>query len=288
MKIRVYRDTSLIKGLNKTKLVLVDVEVQGKKGPYKSKRWKNPNVALNIVKRAIYNKTNKDRNIHFKSKKTGNFDTEKKIIKKYLKSNKKTSLQNFIAKYYTINFTKKYAEFKGVKAEQFRNILIETKKTNDPTVRWRVDVHQVENYEKTRNYTQKNGSTFAITGDGDIISVCKNENDINARGKDIMEEAVRRGGKKLDSFSGNHSFYQQCGFEPISWCDFDEEFAPPDWDPKTCKKEPIIFYMYTGNKINRKEVETAEEFFSRVKKSKDYDAAQKVREDKLKEYENEE
>ena len=68
------------------------------------------------------------------------------------------------------------------------------------------------------------------------------------RGHDIIEIAVSLGGKKLDSYDGNHKFYNRNGFEPVSWCKWDPTYTPPDWNPEMNDPEDIIFYVYKGEK----------------------------------------
>ena len=120
---------------------------------------------------------------------------------------------------------------------------------------------------------------MAVTKDGDIISVCKNPDD-SLRGKDLLKMAVANGGKKLDAYSGIFGFYTKCGFEPVSWCEFDEQYAPPDWVKGRDEPEPVIFYKYTGNKS---QFEDANEFFAAVPTSEDYGAAQETRDGQVEE-----
>lgn len=123
---------------------------------------------------------------------------------------------------------------------------------------WRVDAYEdddtpipPENWENCKMYVTKSGSTLAIREDGDIISVCKNLEKIpsdNMRG--FMQFAVENGGTKLDSFDGNWGFYRACGFEPVSWIEFNEEYAPKGpngWQSRNDLTEPIVFMKYTGN-----------------------------------------
>ena len=63
-----------------------------------------------------------------------------------------------------------------------------------------------------------------------------------------MEHAVKNGGIKLDSFSGNHNFYTRNGFHPVSYCEFNKEYAPVGWDEKRDELEDVVFYVYTGEK----------------------------------------
>lgn len=115
--------------------------------------------------------------------------------------------------------------------------------------RWRVTAHteeELENdYPGAKLHVTKNGSTVAVTADGDIISVCKNPGD-KLSGRDLMKIAVENGGTKLDSFAGNHDFYIKCGFEPVSWTPFNEAYAPDGWRKGVDNPEPVVFYKYTG------------------------------------------
>ena len=127
-----------------------------------------------------------------------------------------------------------------VSAQDFHKAISEAKEARSAADRWRVDVHPVEDYEKDECYMSEGGSTFAIA-DGDIISVCKNPMDTQCSGVDLMREAVEAGGKKLDSYEGNHRFYVKCGFKPVAWTKFNPDYAEPGTPP-----EDVIFYIYTG------------------------------------------
>lgn len=146
-----------------------------------------------------------------------------------------------------------------------------------PQDAWRVTSYTAdelkEEHPNAKLFTTPGGSTFAVDKGGDIISVCRNPNDKQYRGKDLIAMAVENGGTKLDSYSGNHDFYLKQGFEPVSWCVFDKQYAPSDWTPIRDKEEPIIFYRYTG-KIG---TESVEDFTNRIKASKDYDTAMEIR-----------
>ena len=156
-----------------------------------------------------------------------------------------------------------------------------------PEKAWRVTVHSQqeleEEYPGAKLHITDGGSTVAVTKDGDIISVCKNPDD-TLRGKDLLKMAVANGGKKLDAYSGIFGFYTKCGFEPVSWCEFDEQYAPPDWVKGRDEPEPVIFYKYTGNKS---QFEDANEFFAAVPASADYGAAQETRDSQVEEEKHE-
>ena len=162
-----------------------------------------------------------------------------------------------------------------------------------PGSAWRVAAgdYSPEEYATFKNFVSEGGSVASVKPDGDIVSVCKDPTDKMVSGKDILRNAVLNGGNKLDSFSGNHGFYLKCGFEPVSWCDFDDEYAPDDWkrlngidpddtswygrpdDELAYPREPIIFYRYTGNVST----ESAHDFVNRVRASDDYFAAEEAR-----------
>lgn len=169
--------------------------------------------------------------------------------------------------------------YKSVDTKTFVNTLAEAKATVDPKDAWRVSspdsVVFDEEHPNAKKYTTPGGSTVAITPDGDIVALCRNEND-SLRGKQLIKFAVKNGGVKLDSFSGNHKFYTRNGFEPVSWTHFDKKYAPLGWTPEY-EEEPVVFYKYTGKATN----ESIEDFKNRVPESKDYFAAQKMRDDQM-------
>ena len=170
-----------------------------------------------------------------------------------------------------------------------------TQKKGYPPDSWRVDVHEKEDYDQnTDTFHTPGGSVVAVvktTDDwhtkGDIISACVKPHS-NEKGSDILKIAIANGGNRLDSFEGNHDFYTKNGFEPVSWCKWDDEFAPDEWkalnkgfrpgisDGKlSVPREDVIFYRYTGKSSN----ESAEDFKKRVAPSKDYGEAKQFRND---------
>lgn len=141
------------------------------------------------------------------------------------------------------------SRFREIDNKKFNKLVAKAKESQSLTKRWRVDVHKPEEYDEkgAKVFVSKGGnSTVAVTADGDIISVCKRTTDHTIRGKDLMEHAVAMGGKKLDSFGGNHRFYVACGFEPVSWTPFSVKYAPPGWAESKCAQEPVVFYKYVG------------------------------------------
>lgn len=160
---------------------------------------------------------------------------------------------------------------------EFKKALVTAKETQPQDSAWRVDTsHTGKDYVGTKTYISEGGSTFSVTKDGDIISVCRNTND-SMRGHVLLEKAVESGGKKLDSFDGNFGFYMMNGFEPVSWIAFSKKAAPGDWVEGKNKEEPVVFFKYTGKKYGKQTKDFWEikksQFYKKVKMSKDYDEA---------------
>lgn len=113
---------------------------------------------------------------------------------------------------------------------------------------WRVDKQSAEDLTKmhAEMFVSENGSTYAIKPDGDIIAVCKSGSD---RGSELLQHAIKNGGDRLDSFSGNNEFYMHNGFEPVCYIDFDPSYHIDGFDPESDTPEPVVFYRYTGNRV---------------------------------------
>ncbi|MCR4622657.1 MAG: hypothetical protein K5663_11310 [Clostridiales bacterium] len=161
-----------------------------------------------------------------------------------------------------------------VSAAEFIKTFHTAKATVPPEDAWRVDsTYTREDYEHKDCYVMGEGSTFAVTGEGDIVSVCKNQTD-TVKGHELLREAVKNGGDRLDAFGKKlYNFYTRNGFEPVSWTEFDESIDLPGWVKGRDEPEPVIFYRYTG----RQTAESYGNFLLRVKPSADYGAAQAIR-----------
>ena len=173
-------------------------------------------------------------------------------------------------------------DFGGSDTATFTEAVRDAKEAQNPRDAWRVTAMSKEEFESEHPgsccHVTSGGSVAAVTKDGDIVSVCKMPGDTTS-GKELIQQAVNAGGTKLDSYEGNHGFYVKCGFEPVSWCKWDDAYAPPGWDgSKGDKKEDIIFYKYTGGRSNYK---TAADFKNEVPASGDYGEAQKARDNSL-------
>ena len=175
------------------------------------------------------------------------------------------------------------SDFIEVDTDTFLNALAEAKATVDPAKAWRVSspdrAEFDEEHPNAKKYTTPGGSTVAITPDGDIVALCRNENDKQVYGKQLIEFAVKNGGNKLDAYSGLWKFYSKNGFEPVSWTPFNEKYAPSNWNKGRDEPELVIFWKYTGNTT---EYLNSDDFFTKVRASDDYDTARKVRDKNMK------
>lgn len=135
-------------------------------------------------------------------------------------------------------------------AKTFADALAKARDSCPEDKKWRVTAHTQEELEQdypgVKMHVTKGGSTVAVTADGDIISVCRADGD-PLRGKDLMRIATENGGKKLDSFSGNHEFYNKTGFEAVSRTTFNEKYAPDGWRKGIDKPEDVVAYQYVGH-----------------------------------------
>lgn len=179
------------------------------------------------------------------------------------------------------NLEKKDGGFTNSNPAAFSKALAEAKASLPEDTAWRVTGYEPEHYAGVHIHVTPGGSTVAVDQEGDIISVCKNMKD-TLRGSDLIQEAVKNGGTKLDSFSGNHKFYMKNGFSPISRCEFNEEYAPDGWLKGRDKPEDVVFYRYTGTQ----DIKDWEDIKNDVKlfEGEDaYDQAMKYRDDMMNE-----
>lgn len=166
-------------------------------------------------------------------------------------------------------------KLKKPKPKEFRDKLKQAKESNPPQTRWRVDIHEEDDYADDKLFVSEGGSCVAIEPNGNIISVCRNQSD-TIRGKDLLRKAIENGGDRLDAFGEDlFDFYTRNGFEPVSYTKFNEEYAPEGWEKGRDKKEDIVFYRYTGEKTNL----SFEDFINKTEPSQDYEEAARLRDE---------
>lgn len=147
--------------------------------------------------------------------------------------------------------------------------------------------YSADDYKGHKRFVADDGGTYSIHN-GDIVSVCATKGG-TVRGKALLADAVKNGGDRLDAYSGIYNFYTKNGFEPVSVCKWDDDYAPEEWKKANgftddswkgksdknfvCKREDIVFYRYTGKNTT----ESFEDFRDRVGYSNDYEAAKRKR-----------
>lgn len=122
----------LFKGIDKSKLVLVDVDVNGAKGPYKAKRWKNPSAALNEIKKQM--NIPKGATLTFISKRKKGKTLNEKQFKDYCRKVKpNVTLQQFISSNFDVkvNIEDRYKNNVNTKIEKIADRLIDKAKKNE-------------------------------------------------------------------------------------------------------------------------------------------------------------
>lgn len=103
MRFKVMRDEKLSKAIDRSKLVLVEVPVQGKTKSYRANRWKNPNQALKLLIKELEKQNIPNiEEIKFKDKTTGKSYDKEELVSEYKKANSNKTLQEFVKERYTI------------------------------------------------------------------------------------------------------------------------------------------------------------------------------------------
>lgn len=94
---------SLSKAIDKSKLVLVDVDVKGPKGTYKAKRWKSPKTGMEEVKKEISKQGINIEDISFSDKNTKKKVSDNEITEAYMNSPRDKTLGFFIKENYSVS-----------------------------------------------------------------------------------------------------------------------------------------------------------------------------------------
>lgn len=162
---------------------------------------------------------------------------------------------------------------------------------------WRVSsYYSIQDYDGFDNYKAIDNSVFSIH-DGDIISVCTKFGGA-VHGTELLKYALENGGKKLDCYERLFSYYTKQGFCPVSWCKWDDEYAPPEWKSENnlpidendrswfgisendlvLHRENIFFFIYVGEPVDI----TVDEFTEKYDCSADYAEAEAKRDSLLK------
>ena len=135
--------------------------------------------------------------------------------------------------------------------QDFITLLQENTKNISEDKKWRVSVPQtpediqdwIKDHPGVKMYITSNGTTGAVTPDGDMISLSSHAHE----GAQMFEYQIQNGGRKLDTFDGNYGLYRKLGFVPVSYTPFNAEIAKNDgWKPEY-GSEDVVFMVYGGN-----------------------------------------
>ena len=162
------------------------------------------------------------------------------------------------------NFPKLSTTFCSEKPETFRDAVVEAQESYSDAEGWRVGPHD-EYTDADKCFVSESGSTTCVAENGDIVSVCKKKGSKD-RASDLLQQAIANGGDRLDAYGmGLFRLYTSNGFEPCSWCEWDDEYASDKWKAANglpddnswfgipdselkVPREPVLFYRYTGKK----------------------------------------
>jgi hypothetical protein len=128
--------------------------------------------------------------------------------------------------------------------KEYVNELEETKQS-DPEQYWTVSSVSLEDAKKG-TVVSVEGGKGVVGPDGDIKGVFKSKgsNAENVADK-ILEEAVKKGGTKLDNFDNYLTrIYKRNGFRVVSRTPFNEEFAPDGWSKEKHGTPDVVAMVY--------------------------------------------
>ena len=120
-----------------------------------------------------------------------------------------------------------------------------------------VHVYDPEEYIEKRLFLVNAGCAgCAVTKDGDIVSVFKNDDmakkdDVEKILTAILLTAIENGGKKLDCFDGFLTKnYIKHGFIPVCKVPFVDEDAPDGWNFERDGRPFIVFFRHNGKSVD--------------------------------------
>lgn len=177
----------------------------------------------------------------------------------------------------------KFFPLKSATPEEFFNAIGEAKKTNEfgPYV----EQHSVEEYSQMGFLflTLDKQAGIAITTDNNIVSVFNGGKQKGVL-KTLIPVAIEFGGNKLDNYDSDKlsGMYELYGFDPIANVEFDETFAPDDWNYERDGKPDIVFWLHNGDEVSDVILNFGgyDVNWDNVKKFSTYEEAKKYRDDR--------
>lgn len=182
-----------------------------------------------------------------------------------------------------------YAELKKATPTEFFNAIGTAKKNNKFGAF--VTQRSIEEYENMSFLflTLDNNAGIAITSDNNIVSVF-NGGEKKGVLKTLIPVALKCGGNKLDNYDSDKlsSLYELYGFNPISQVEFDQKFAPDDWNYSRDGEPNIVFWIHNGDSAEDVILNFGgyDVDWDNVKTFKTYEQAEQYRDNKLREQPN--
>jgi hypothetical protein len=135
-----------------------------------------------------------------------------------------------------------------------------------------VTKYTAEQYKKkgAKTYVSSSGkSGYAIASDGDLISVFSAPG--AHEGKAMVQNAIRNGAKKLDCLGKTLvDFYKKFGFEVTETLQWDDQYAPSNWDYDKHGRPSVYMMELAGAAQAQKSKDDSEETPEFIALSKRY------------------
>lgn len=118
--------------------------------------------------------------------------------------------------------------------EEFYNHFQENRNRLKLADRWRLDNHDLSYYQNVaRNgghlLVTENGSTLAVQKSGEMISLCRAQNE-DVSMKEFVQYATRYNGRFFSCYEYYEDFFKSCGNIKIDEQVWNQLLAPPDWN----------------------------------------------------------
>jgi hypothetical protein len=117
-----------------------------------------------------------------------------------------------------------------------------------------VTLYTAEEYEKkgAKTYVSPNGhSGYALTKEGDLVSVFSKPG--SKSGMELMKTAIKNGAKTLDCIGPFlPEFYASYGFEEYDRLEWDDQYAPPNWNYAEFGRPDVVMMRLARNVMKSK------------------------------------
>ena len=80
---------------------------------------------------------------------------------------------------------------------------------------------------------------FGVTDEGELVALF-NGSEKSGVGSELVEEAKQRGAQHLSCFETLVGFYEPLGFSVTGRTEWDEEYAPENWDYETYGRPDVV------------------------------------------------